>query len=161
MILDKITPIDLHLAQKLRQLRRSFGMTQDRLSELTGLSFQQIQKYEKAKNRIPASRLFEFAQLLEQPVSAFFEGLVADRMYYNYNFERKKFTPSAVVNNTVTFDMFAQTFAGIGKIFIYNTEVGTFNYNVLVKVTDFAPNPVMVDEDLTIYGSGFNGTYCL
>lgn len=70
--------------------------------------------------------------------------------------ERKKFTPTAVANNTVTFDMFAQTFAGIGKIFIYNTEVGTFNYNVLVKVTDFAPNPVMVDEDLTIYGSGFN-----
>lgn len=90
MILDKITPIDLHLAQKLRQLRRSFGMTQDRLSELTGLSFQQIQKYEKAKNRIPASRLFEFAQLLEQPVSAFFEGLAADRMYYNYDFASEK-----------------------------------------------------------------------
>lgn len=70
--------------------------------------------------------------------------------------ETKQFTPTAVTNNTVTFDMPVQTFGGIGKIFIYNTEVGKFNYNVLVKVSDFAPNPVMVDEDLTIYGSGFN-----
>jgi len=70
--------------------------------------------------------------------------------------ETKQFTPTAVTNNTVTFDMPAQTFAGIGKMYIYNTAVGNFNYNVLVKVSDFAPNPVMVDEDLTIYGSGFN-----
>ncbi len=70
--------------------------------------------------------------------------------------ETRQFTPTAVTNNTVSFDMPAQTFAGIGKMYIYNTAVGTFNYNVLVKVSDFAPNPVMVDEDLTIYGSGFN-----
>lgn len=90
MILDKITPIDRHISKKLRQLRLAYGMSQDKLGELTGVTFQQIQKYESAVNRIPASRLFEFAQLLEQPVSAFFVGLEADRDYYNYEFESEK-----------------------------------------------------------------------
>ncbi len=90
MPLKKITPIDKHLAQKLRQIRLSFGITQDQLGELSGLTFQQIQKYEMAKNRIPASRLFEFSQILQRPFSDFFEGLKSDRMYYNYDFEGEK-----------------------------------------------------------------------
>lgn len=87
MILDKITPVDIHIAKKLRQFRLIAGMSQDKLGELTGVTFQQIQKYEKAKNRISASRLFEFAQLLNKPVSAFFAGIKADRDYYNYEFK--------------------------------------------------------------------------
>ncbi len=90
MLLDKITPIDVHIAARLRQFRLVAGMSQDKLGELTGVTFQQIQKYEKAKNRISASRLFEFAQLLEKPVSAFFEGIKADRTYYNYDFSTDK-----------------------------------------------------------------------
>jgi transcriptional regulator with XRE-family HTH domain len=90
MLLDKITPIDIHLASKLRQFRIIAGITQDKLGELVGTSFQQIQKYEKAKNRISASRLFEFAQILEKPISAFFDGLQADRSYYNYDFKSNK-----------------------------------------------------------------------
>jgi transcriptional regulator with XRE-family HTH domain len=90
MLLDKITPIDVHIAAKLRQFRLVAGMSQDKLGELTGVTFQQIQKYEKAKNRISASRLFEFAQLLEKPVNAFFEGIKADRTYYNYDFSTDK-----------------------------------------------------------------------
>lgn len=90
MLLDKITPIDVHIAARLRQFRLTAGMSQDKLGELTGVTFQQIQKYEKAKNRISASRLFEFAQLLEKPVSAFFEGIKADRTYYNYDFSTDK-----------------------------------------------------------------------
>jgi transcriptional regulator with XRE-family HTH domain len=66
------------------------GITQGDLGDKIGLTFQQIQKYEKAKNRISASRLFEFAQLLEKPVSAFFEGIKADRTYYNYDFSTDK-----------------------------------------------------------------------
>jgi transcriptional regulator with XRE-family HTH domain len=90
MLLDKVTPVDAYIAQKLRQFRISAGMTQDRLGELTGLSFQQIQKYEKAKNRVSASKLFEFSQILNQPVSAFFNGIKADRDYYNYDFKSEK-----------------------------------------------------------------------
>lgn len=87
MLLDKITPVDTHIAKKLRQFRLVAGLSQDKLGELTGVTFQQIQKYEKAKNRVSASRLFEFAQILEKPIGAFFEGIKADRSYYNYDFK--------------------------------------------------------------------------
>jgi transcriptional regulator with XRE-family HTH domain len=90
MILDKITPADHHLAKKLREFRVIAGISQDKLAQLTGLSFQQIQKYEKAKNRISASKLFEFAQLLERPVADFFDGLDADRTYYTYDFTNEE-----------------------------------------------------------------------
>ncbi len=90
MLLDKITPIDLHLAKKLRQFRLSYGMSQDKLGELIGVTFQQIQKYEKAKNRISASRLFEIAQILERPIADFFSDLTSDRSYYNYDFKSEK-----------------------------------------------------------------------
>jgi transcriptional regulator with XRE-family HTH domain len=86
MLLEKITPIDRHIALKLRQFRLVAGISQDKLGELTGVTFQQIQKYEKAKNRISASRLFEFSQILEKPITSFYEGLKADRNYYNYEF---------------------------------------------------------------------------
>jgi transcriptional regulator with XRE-family HTH domain len=90
MILDKITPIDVHIAARLRELRLIAGLSQEKLGELVGVTFQQIQKYEKAKNRICASRLFEFSQILEKPMDAFFEGLKADRSYYNYDFKSIK-----------------------------------------------------------------------
>ena len=80
----------MHIAAKLRELRLIAGLSQEKLGELVGVTFQQIQKYEKAKNRICASRLFEFAQILERPMDAFFEGLTADRTYYNYDFKPAK-----------------------------------------------------------------------
>jgi transcriptional regulator with XRE-family HTH domain len=89
-MLSKITPIDLHLAKKLRHIRTSCGVSQDELGELSGLTFQQIQKYETAKNRISASRLFEFSQILQRPITDFFAQAKADRMYYNYDFEKEK-----------------------------------------------------------------------
>jgi len=61
-------------------------MSQEKLGELTGVTFQQIQKYEKAKNRISASKLFEFAQILNQPIDSFFNEVESDRSYYNYDF---------------------------------------------------------------------------
>ncbi len=90
MLLDKITPVDVHIAQKLRQFRVAAAMTQEQLGDLIGVTFQQIQKYEKAQNRVSASKLFELSQLLNKPVSAFFTGLKADRDYYNYDFKSDK-----------------------------------------------------------------------
>lgn len=100
MLLDKITPIDIHLANKLREFRLVSGISQEKLGELVGVTFQQIQKYEKAKNRICASRLFEFSQILERPLDAFFQGLKADRSYYNYDFKtgRKQKKEELVLN---------------------------------------------------------------
>ncbi len=89
-MLKPITPIDLYLAKKLRQIRIEAGMSQEELSDLAGLTFQQIQKYEVGKNRIPASRLFEFSQILQRPLADFFEKIKADRMYYNYDFQKDK-----------------------------------------------------------------------
>jgi transcriptional regulator with XRE-family HTH domain len=100
MLLDKITPVDVHIAQKLRQFRLAAAMTQEQLGDLTGVTFQQIQKYEKAKNRVSASKLFEFSQLLDKPMSAFFAGLKADRDYYNYDFK----SDSKQMKSTVEFN---------------------------------------------------------
>ncbi len=90
MLLDKITPVDIHIAKKLRQFRIAASMTQEQLGELIGVTFQQIQKYEKAQNRISASKLFELSQLLNKPLSEFFTGLKSDRDYYNYDFKTDK-----------------------------------------------------------------------
>jgi transcriptional regulator with XRE-family HTH domain len=87
MLIDKITPIDIHVSAKLRQFRLAAGISQERLGDLIGVTFQQIQKYEKAQNRLAACRLFEISQILKRPISDFFSGLKADRMYYNYDFE--------------------------------------------------------------------------
>ncbi len=83
---EKISPIDEHLALKLREFRIFKAMSQEKLGELTGVTAQQIQKYEKAQNRISASKLFEFAQILQKPITSFFEGMKSDRSYYNYDF---------------------------------------------------------------------------
>jgi len=68
-------PIDVHVGERLREARKEFGMSQTALGELVDLSFQQIQKYEKGKNRIGSSRLWEFCGILNQEITYFFEGL--------------------------------------------------------------------------------------
>ena len=69
------TSIDRKLGQRVRSRRLEIGMSQERLAELLGVTFQQVQKYEKGVNRMAASRLFDIASALQQPVSRFFEGL--------------------------------------------------------------------------------------
>ncbi len=68
-------PVDLHVGRRLRALRQQQGMSQERLAEALGVTFQQIQKYERGSNRIGASRLFEAARSLDVPVSQFYAGL--------------------------------------------------------------------------------------
>lgn len=72
---DQPHPIDVHVGMRLRARRRILGMTQEKLGELLGLTFQQVQKYERGANRIGSSRLFELSQILQTPVSYFFEGM--------------------------------------------------------------------------------------
>lgn len=68
-------PIDVHVGSRLRERRMALGVSQERLGESLGLTFQQVQKYEKGVNRIGASRLFQIARILEVPVQYFFEGV--------------------------------------------------------------------------------------
>ena len=67
--------IDIHLGRRLRRRRRILGLTQQQLAGACGVRFQQIQKYECAANRMSAARLWQIAEVLEVPVSYFYEGL--------------------------------------------------------------------------------------
>ena len=67
--------IDEHIGRRIQLRRTMMGMSQKDLAEICGITFQQIQKYETAGNRIAASRLFELSVALETPVSFFFSGL--------------------------------------------------------------------------------------
>lgn len=67
--------VDIHVGNRLRLRRRQLGMSQERLAYGLGLTFQQIQKYERGANRISASKLYEAARCLKVPVSHFFDGL--------------------------------------------------------------------------------------
>ena len=66
-------PIDVHVGSRVRLRRMLLGMSQERLGEQLGLTFQQIQKYEKGLNRIGASRLFDLSQVLGVPVQFFYD----------------------------------------------------------------------------------------
>ena len=67
-------PIDKHVGSRVRMRRMMLSMSQEKLGNSLGLTFQQVQKYEKGTNRIGASRLQQISQILEVPVSFFFEG---------------------------------------------------------------------------------------
>ncbi|MBX3453473.1 helix-turn-helix transcriptional regulator [Ferrovibrio sp.] len=71
----KPNPYDAHVGSRLRACRTLAGFSQERLGSAVSLSFQQIQKYEKGLNRIGASRLQQFSQILNVPPSYFFEGM--------------------------------------------------------------------------------------
>lgn len=67
-------PVDIHVGRRLRQKRTFLGLSQDAVGKKIGVTFQQIQKYERGINRMGASRLYDFAKALGVQVSYFFEG---------------------------------------------------------------------------------------
>ncbi|MBK5197039.1 MAG: helix-turn-helix transcriptional regulator [Methyloceanibacter sp.] len=69
----KPNPVDTHVGSRVRLRRMLLGMSQERLGESMGLTFQQVQKYEKGVNRIGASRLFQISKILDVPIQFFFE----------------------------------------------------------------------------------------
>ncbi|MBV6634150.1 MAG: helix-turn-helix transcriptional regulator [Alphaproteobacteria bacterium] len=71
-------PVDMHVGLRLRQRRTLLGMSQERLGDALGLTFQQVQKYERGANRIGASRLFHLSRLLDVSVNYFFDDMPAD-----------------------------------------------------------------------------------
>lgn len=68
-------PIDVHVGSRVRLRRMLIGMSQEKLGEQLGLTFQQVQKYEKGSNRIGASRLYQIAQILGVPVQFFYDDM--------------------------------------------------------------------------------------
>ena len=69
----KPNPIDIHVGTRVRLRRTMLGLSQEKLGESLGITFQQIQKYEKGSNRIGASRLQKLSEILKTPISFFFE----------------------------------------------------------------------------------------
>ena len=72
--------VDVHVGTRVRQRRTLLAMSQTKLGDAVGLTFQQIQKYERGSNRIGSSRLFEFAKVLDVPVSYFFDEMPANAL---------------------------------------------------------------------------------
>ena len=78
MLKKQANLIDAHVGQRVRLRRVLVGMSQERLGELLGLTFQQVQKYEKGLNRIGAGRLYEIAGILGVPIGFFYDGIEED-----------------------------------------------------------------------------------
>ena len=68
-------PIDVHVGNRIRLRRTLLGLSQEKLAGLLGLTFQQVQKYERGMNRVGASRLWDIGKVLEVPVSFFYEDM--------------------------------------------------------------------------------------
>jgi transcriptional regulator with XRE-family HTH domain len=71
----KPSPIDVHVGSRIRLRRTLLGMSQERLGDALGLTFQQVQKYERGVNRVGASRLFDLSRVLDVSISFFFDDL--------------------------------------------------------------------------------------
>ncbi|MDV6333232.1 helix-turn-helix transcriptional regulator [Asticcacaulis sp. 201] len=76
MVFDDKTPdpVDIHVGSRIRMRRKFLKKSQENLAEAIGLTFQQVQKYERGANRVSASKLYEIAKTLQTPVAYFFEG---------------------------------------------------------------------------------------
>ena len=68
-------PVDVHVGGRVRLRRTLLGLSQEKLGEAVGLTFQQIQKYERGANRIGASRMYDLSQVLDVPVSFFYDDM--------------------------------------------------------------------------------------
>ncbi len=87
----KPNPIDVHVGARVRLRRTLLGMSQEKLGEALGLTFQQVQKYERGANRVGASRLYDLSRVLDVPVSFFFDDM---------NDELKSQSPAQIVGLT-------------------------------------------------------------
>ena len=73
-------PVDVHVGLRIRLRRKELGVSQEKLADAIGLTFQQVQKYERAANRVSASKLYEVARALATSTAYFFEGLTDDHI---------------------------------------------------------------------------------
>lgn len=83
---DGPNPIDLHVGARTRLRRGILGLSQEKLADALGITFQQVQKYERGANRVSASRLHKLSEILDVPVSYFFEGYNAEEPGRAYGF---------------------------------------------------------------------------
>ncbi len=102
--------VDVHVGQRLRVRRSLLGLSQEKLAEAIGLTFQQVQKYERGMNRISAGRLFQLAETLDVPVSYFYEQLSGAAKNENGSLgfadnEQEGFLAADLMQNKETLDL--------------------------------------------------------
>jgi transcriptional regulator with XRE-family HTH domain len=78
MVKSSPDPVDIHVGARVRLRRTLLGMSQEKLGKALGLTFQQVQKYERGANRIGSSRLFQLSKILDVSVSFFFDEMTTD-----------------------------------------------------------------------------------
>jgi transcriptional regulator with XRE-family HTH domain len=115
----KPNPMDIHVGSRVRLRRMVIGMSQEKLGEKMGLTFQQIQKYEKGTNRIGASRLFQLSQIMDVPVQFFFED-----------------APAGYANRTPAMAGFAESKTEAFLLDFLNSRDGLELNRAFVKITD-------------------------
>lgn len=86
-------PVDVHVGSRVRLRRTLLGMSQEKLGEAIGLTFQQVQKYERGANRIGCSRLFDLSRILDVPISFFFDDM---------SDQAKELSPAHIIKGNVT-----------------------------------------------------------
>lgn len=99
-------PIDVHVGNRIRLRRTLLGLSQEKLASLLGLTFQQVQKYERGMNRVGASRLWDIGKVLEVPIGFFYEDM--DKEVANQSprmFSLPDSTPLALAEDTENFDV--------------------------------------------------------
>ena len=79
-------PIDVHVGKRIRVRRTILGMSQETLADALGITFQQVQKYEKGINRVSASRLYEISQVLGAPISFYYDEYGSSESSQTYGF---------------------------------------------------------------------------
>lgn len=89
----KPNDVDAHVGARLRQRRMLLGISQEQLAEMLGLTFQQVQKYERGTNRVSASRLFQLARALETPITWFFDEMGPERAAEKAEVENEDYDP--------------------------------------------------------------------
>jgi transcriptional regulator with XRE-family HTH domain len=79
-------PVDIFVGKKIKSRRSLLGLSQNSLGQEIGVTFQQVQKYERGVNRVSCSRLYDFSKVLKVPITFFFEGFQADNEDKRFSF---------------------------------------------------------------------------
>jgi transcriptional regulator with XRE-family HTH domain len=101
-------PVDVHVGQRLRVRRSLLGLSQEKLAESIGLTFQQIQKYERGMNRISAGRLYQFSKILDVPVTYFYDQFGGGVKIANIGMadnDQEEFAAGDLMQNKETLDL--------------------------------------------------------
>ncbi|MBP5353350.1 MAG: helix-turn-helix transcriptional regulator [Alphaproteobacteria bacterium] len=145
-------PVDIHVGQRIRLRRTILHITQQQLAEMLGLTFQQVQKYEKGMNRVGASRLWDISRVLEVPMSFFFEDMdasVAQKSPRMLNMSEKG---SFLAENQHSFDddpmKRAETLELVRAYYkIPNRAIAKYLFNLIVALSKSTAGMAQVDAN--------------